>query len=467
MKSKQGFAAILIIFILGMVSIAVASGLILTGYNESQMARSGASGTSAYYVANSGVEDAIYKLNTLSGYAASSTVTYALPVATGNASVTVKPVAGNTKQRTIDSIGTMGPYASRLHALVENTSVKPGFEFAIQGGTNGVEINNSKIDGDVFSNGYIRGNQAAIKNGACKDTGTGLAWITGSASAVDTIGKIDTNDTGPCIMQDAIAAHLTECYVFGTRTSPNTVSTNCGGSVSPPVDSPAPTPAPMPLSDSDIQSIKSYLKNKGTTFSDDADLTDIDDCIIDGTSHAKNCGGITNTIGNIIITGNLVVNSNNILSISGPVWVKGSITFNSHVSVSITATTGQIVITDQSLTSSSNTAFDHNGNAYLLFISTYPVNPSTTPTPTPIPGPSSAFCDTPAITISSNTENVLFFAPSGCALINSNAKFKGSLVAEKVKITNNSEVTYDPNLVNAVFSTSQTGGWQIASFSQL
>lgn len=455
MKQK-GFAALLIIFILGMVSILVASGLILTGYNESQMARTGASGTSAFYVANSGVEDALYKLNTIPNFAAVTSVTFPLPVHTGNAVVTVKP-GGNSKERIIDSVGTMGPFTTRIHALVQNTSVKPGFLFAVQGGVNGVEISNSKVDGKAFSNGYIRGNKASVQANACKMTGTDRAWITETATAVDTIGKLDTNDTGVCISGDAIASYLKECYVVGTRTSPNAVDSNCDGNVTPPVISPAPPPVPPPMSDADIQSVKTYLTNKGTTFSGS--------CTIDGTSHVTNCGSTTNTIGNIIITENLTVASNNILKISGPVWVKGSITFNSNVSVTITAPTGQIVITDQPLISSSNTAFDHNGNAYLLFISTYTAYPS--PTPTPPPDPSSAFCDTPAITISSNTSNVLFFTPAGCALINSNATFVGSLVAEKVKIINNSTVTYDANLANAVFSTSQAGGWQIASFSRL
>lgn len=456
MKKQRGFAALLIIFILGMVSILVASGLILTGYNESQMARSGASGTSAFYVANSGIEDAIYKLNADPNYTA--TVPFELDVSTGKAKYTVVlPASGNNKERIIDSIGTMGPYVNRIHAVVENTSVKPGFEYAVQGGTNGVEISNSKVEGDVFSNGYIKGNKASVQANACKTTGTDRAWITETATAVDTIGKLDTNDTGVCISGDAIASYLKECYVVGTRTSPNAVDSNCAGNVTPPVISPAPTPVPPPMSDADIQSVKNYLTHKGTTFSGS--------CTIDGTSHMTNCGGTSNTIGNSIITENLTVSSNNILKISGPVWVKGSITFNSNVSITITATTGQIVITDQPLTSSSNTAFDHNGNAYLLFISTYTAYPS--PLPTPPPDPSSAFCDTPAITISSNTSNVLFFTPAGCALINSNATFVGSLVAEKVKIINNSTVTYDANLANAVFSTSQAGGWQIASFSQL
>lgn len=455
MKQK-GFAALLIIFILGMVSILVASGLILTGYNESQMARSGASGTSAYYVANSGVEDAIYKLNKDPNYAALIAVNYpSLSVSTGNASYTVSPVLGNNKQRTIDSVGTMGSYVSRIHALVENTSVKPGFEYAVQGGTNGVEINNSKIEGDVYSNGYIKGNKASVQGTTCKDTGTGYARITGTATAVGTIGRLDTNDTGPCITEDAIATNLDECYVFGSRVSPNTVSANCDGAISPPVPSPAPTPAPLPLSMDDIQSV--YNNITGTPYTGT--------CTIDGTSHLTNCGGSTNTIGNIVITGDLIVSSNNTLRVSGPVWVKGNIVFNSNVTVTIAATVGQIVVTERPLISSSNTAFDHNGNAYLLFISTYTLYPS--PSPTPTPEPSSAFCNTPAITISSNTQNVLFFAPLGCALINSNATFKGSLVAEKVKITNNSTVTYDSNLANAVFSTSQAGGWQIASFSQL
>lgn len=440
---NEGFAALLVVFVLGLASIFVASGLIVTGYNESVMSRTAGFGDKAFYEANSGMEDAIYKLNAgISGPTGFTTT-----MASGSAAVTI---SGTGKERQVTSVGTAGSYVSTVQATLENTSVKPGFLYALQANNNGIEIDHNtdirSLTGDatVFSNGYIAGDNNATQGGTCK----------GSASAVFgnayTVGAMEktTGGSGLCVSKDAIASAYNYCYVFGKRRT--AASGNCpGGSV---VADPVPTPVPLP--DMNIPGLKSFLTNQGTTYSGN--------CVVNGTSACS--GGAAKTIGNVIITGTLTIPSNTTMTVTGPVWVQGAIIINSNVMINLTGPAGKIVVTDSTITVDSNVSSANVGVAYLLLISTYTVYPA--PSPTPTPGVTSPFCSTPAITLSQNTSNILFFAPNGCISIESNATFVGSVVAEKIIVDSNSHVTYDPNLVNAVFNTTTAGGWQILRFSR-
>lgn len=461
MKKQRGFAALLIIFVLGMVSLLVASGLLITGYNESQMARTEASGTAAFYEANSGVEEALYKINHVPNYGVGSPATFTVSMNSGSASIIVHD--GTATQRTIDSTGTSGTYVSEIHTVVQNTSVTPGFMYAIQAGPDGFELdNNSTIqalsgDGNIYSNGYIKGKN----NGSGLCTSGSPSLIKGSAWAVTSIDKLNPG-TGVCVMKNAYANNLSYCNVIGNRNSPNSPSGNCnGGSY---INSPAPTPIPLP--DMGVDALKNYVISKGTTFTGD--------CTADGSLSSNNCAGTSNILGNIIITGNLVVNvpSGSRLNFSGPVWVKGSITFNSHTTVGLAAATtiSQIVVSDNTINSASNVTFCTNsisclgGTAYLMFLSTYPAKITPTPTPTPSPAPEG--CSNPAITIQSNSNSVLFYAPSGCVSVSANSTFQGAILGQKIVVNANSTVNYDPNLATAIFGLTQSGGWQTMSFSQ-
>lgn len=449
-KKQKGYAALLIIFVLGMVSVLIASSLLATGYGESLMGRTTNSSLKAFYAANSGVEDAVFKIRTIPNFGVSSTQNFTLPVDTASAAVTV---TGSQSTRQITSVGTFGVYARKIVTTVQNTSVTPGFIYAIQAGTNGIEIDQQSSvkatsgDGNAYSNGYIAGAKSDTQAGACKNSASA---IFGSVWAVTNVDKLANNDKGPCVTKDASANSLNYCHVFGKRNAPSAPSGNCDGGTY--VNTPAPTPIPLP--DMNIQGLKNYLTNKGTTFSGD--------CTADGT--LTSCGGVTNTVGNLIITGTLTVPSNKTLTVSGPVWVKGNIIFNSNVIIALANTIGQMVITDGIITSNSNVTFGGGGTAFLLFLSTY--NPYPSPSPTPTPGPSSAFCNTPAITVQSNTNDVLFYAPVGCVSVSSNSTFNGAILGEKIVVNNNSTVNYDPNLANAIFTINGPGGWQIQSFAE-
>ena len=467
--NNRGFAAILIIFILSLASILVASGLVLTGYNESQMARSGATGSTAFYAANAGIEDAIYKLNTLPHFAETSTVTYSLPVGTGNTSVTITPVTGNIKQRTVDAVGTVGLYTSRIRAILNYTIVTPGFLFAMQSGTSGIEIEQQSsvsgvggVDGNIYSAGDIKGKDNN-HNGAgnCQNSSS---QIIGSATAHTNIDRL-AGGTGICVVKDATANNLKYCYVDGTRNFYSSVdTTNCSGNILPPVNiTPTPAPTPIPLPDMGVEALKATLTTHGDQWTANGG-----NCDADGSNSPADCTKGTKILKNIVIHGNLIIDppTKQTISIEGPVLVTGDVTIKSNSSTTIPAIQpanvaySQMLVAEGKIISDSGVTFGTSeaGTIFLLFISEY-VPPS----------PYTDLCDTPAMTIHSNTFSVLFYGSRGCAVVVTTAStaYQGALVAEKIHLSNNSNIVYDPKLKDAKFATTALSGWQIASFKEL
>jgi hypothetical protein len=221
MKQK-GFAALLIIFILGMVSILIASGLILTGYNESQMARSGASGTTAFYAANSGVEDAIYKLTKNSFVVGMNK--FNLDLGNGNNASVSASVATNSA--TIRSIGTVDQFVSIINAKVSSASVSGEIKYAIQAGEGGIKFDD-KVKGNITGNVYSKGNINADKD----------ISIIGSASASGTIESTvhatPSTSHAPNIDLPVFDLSITQSYLnnFSPITGPYTVSNGSIGDV--------------------------------------------------------------------------------------------------------------------------------------------------------------------------------------------------------------------------------------------
>lgn len=469
MNRNRGFAALLIIFILGMVSILVASGLILTGYNESQMARSGASGTSAYYAANSGVEDAIYKLNFLTGFAASTATTdrtYTIPGTLIKPVVTVAHDPSSSKQRIIDSVATIGPFVSHIHAIVKNTIVTPGFLFALQAGNGGIEMEQQSLisgasgaDGDIYSRGDIKGKDNNHNGaGECQNSASAIAGTARARGSIDQLA----GGSGICVSKDVYADDLKFCFVTGTRNYYTQVNNaNCSGIVTP-ANKITPTPTPIDLPDMGIDSLKTTLQDHGTIWTQNGG-----NCNADGSNGSWDCTKGTKILKNYIIPGTLIIDppTHQTITIEGPVWVKGDVTIKSNSSSTIPSIKpgnvaySQMMVVDGKITSDSGVTFGTGGGGtiFLLFISTFA--PA---------APYADLCDTPAMTIHSNTFSVLFYATQGCAEVITTAStaYQGALLGEKIHVNNNTNVIYDPKLQGANFATTALSGWQIASFRQ-
>ncbi|MGD8744390.1 MAG: hypothetical protein PVJ52_02245 [Candidatus Woesebacteria bacterium] len=460
MIKEKGQAALVIIFVLGIISVLIGVSLQKTGYVESVMGRNNENSLKAFYIANSGVEEAIYRIQLDSSFGYPSPGSFDLDV--GEGKVEVEVTGSDENERIIESVGTWENYVRRVRVLVYNTSFKPGFIDAIHAGLGGVEIrNNSRVmgmedaDGNVYSKSFIKGakNDYSLVSGECK---TSASAIYGSAYAVETITKLADNDSGVCVMKDANAEFLDNCFVVGSAISPNTPPIDCPHLGEWVDDEPPPE---RDLPEMGVGTMKKFLDAKGEKFSGD--------CILDGSGGADDCSDGTNQIGTIKIEGNLIKPQNVDIVVSGPVWVTGDIIFESNSEIALgDVTTSQMVVSDGKIESNSNISYlpkeitDDEGNvtkAFLLFISTYDSG---------LESDDPLFCDDEAISLFSNNNSVLFYSTEGCILVNANSNFHGAILGEGIRVDNNSEVEYDPDLQGAIFGLTKSGGWQTIEFEE-
>lgn len=176
-QEQAGQAAILIVFVIGMVSVLIGISLLKTGTNESFMGRATSASSNAFYAANSGVEEAFYRL----GRGLTNPGTFTIAVGVGSSAHV--SISGLGDQKTIEAIGTYKNFVRKIKTEVEKTSVASPFRYAIQAGDGGLEFTKkADITGDIYSNGDI----TAIKNVSVG----GSVFAYGSVSSLVTASSI-------------------------------------------------------------------------------------------------------------------------------------------------------------------------------------------------------------------------------------------------------------------------------------
>lgn len=483
----KGQAAILIIFVIGMVGLLIGMSLSKTGFAESMMGRGTAGSTYAFYVANAGIEDALYKIQKAEESGYYNIPQYTLKVGDGSTIVTIsnrivtKDDTLERIQRDILSVGTYDNYVRRIRVSAQIDILKPEFTRIIQAGVGGIEIErNVSISGrhkdgtpadvSIYSNSFVRGWHNGNNNRPNCDSPSATSQIKGNVYAVDSIDRLD-NGYGPCIDGDAFAGAINQCRIFGSyySGSGNVNQASCPHNANywcNPEDDPERCKAPEEINLPEIYPdlIKEHIG--GNIHNGD--------CIIGNTNHAGSCyepnmdGSVT--VGNIIIKGDLITNSSSIMHISGPVYVEGNITFASNQTInlhpSIVDKTSLIILSEGRIIANSNTNFTSVDSSFLLLASLYENDLKEKDGLTYV-------CEgndnIDAISIHSNVNSILFYAVNGCAYVKSSAgkEYFGAIIARGVKIDQNVALVYDPVLEAAEFKLSQDGGWQISSFTEL
>lgn len=478
MKSKKlfnGQAAILIVFILGMVAVLISVSQLKLGSLESFRGRAAAASLQAFYAANSGIEDAMRRL------VEDTTIGNTIPDVTNldidgdgisEVTTTVCPTGSicNDTEKTIISVSNVKNFIRRIRVRVWNAEVKPGFLDAIHADQGGVELEGTTSirvlsgydgSGNVYSNSFIKGtkNDYDDKKNECKKSSSA---VNGSAWAVDNIGKLESSDTGVCITENAYSGSLNYCYVNGNVESPSSPSFDCPYSGSYTIASP---PDIKELPDMGIDTFKSNFT------SDDF----FGDCELTGDGSIDDCSNGTYQIGNLKINGDLTINPkdpNKEVEFTGPVWVTGDLVIKANTKVGIEKSiydVSQLIVVDGTIESAAGVSFginidpsDPDTVAFLLFVSTLPSASE-----------EDDVCKENdkdniynSIRLSSNTNSVLFYAYNGCVLVNANGSFQGAILGKKVRVVTNSDIVYDPRLENAVFGLSSKIGWQISDFEE-
>lgn len=159
--------------------------------------------------------------------------------------------------------------------------------------------------------------------------------------------------------------------------------------------------------------------------------------------------GDTPTLGPIRINGNLNFVNNQIVTLTGTVYVTGTITFANNNQIHLHSDYGDssgIIITDGNMAVNNNAQFFGSGqpNTYILLLSTS----------------SSLDPANPAINLLNNADSAIAYAHAGLVKLNNNFHVKEA-TGYKLHISQNASVTYESGLQNALFTSGPGAGWQL------
>lgn len=200
-------------------------------------------------------------------------------------------------------------------------------------------------------------------------------------------------------------------------------------------------PEPFPISVDDIERWK-------------------DDAEAGGVITGNHTISVDGSLGPKKITGNLTVNINKVLTVTGTLWVEGRIILNNGSKIVLSPSygpAGGIIISDGRITLSNNSSFEGSGQdgsvVLLITLSDCPISLS---------------CLTnPAINIGNNAGAVVLYAPYGSLHFSNNTQAKEA-TAYQIIMDSNAELIYEAGLANGNFSSGPAGsGYDISSWKEV
>ena len=400
------------------ISLAIALGMSAPAILNLKNARDTVFSKQSYFAAESAIEDAYLRLK--NGKQLGSTFYMTINGATATGTVVT---AGSNKEVTV-----IGDANLRQRKLFASLKVGTGiaFYYGIQSGNGGFYMaNNSQVTGNVYSNGQIIGNDSSH------------TFITGSAVSAGSSGAIKKVGIGTGSAGDAWANTVQNTTVAGALYCTSGTGNNkaCDTSRG---DAP---PVAMPVTDEQIAAWKAVAEAGG---------------VISGNVSPSG----TLTIGPKKINGNLTLNNNDVLILTGAVWVTGTITTNNHTNINLGSAYGSddgILITDKYASISNDTTFNQGGidDSFIILVAT-----SDCPTTTAICGGNNA------ISVQNNAGAVILYAPYGTLSLSNNASLS-SAAAYKINLSNNANIVYDFGVVDSNFVSGPSGGWNMQSLQEI
>ncbi len=156
-RNQYGQAALVMVLVVMMVMLVIIASVGLLTYNDIKTIGSVADSSQSYYTAEAGIEDALFRIVTKKSYSNN----YSLNVGSG---LTQVAVSGPLTALVVTSKGNVN---NRFRKLSVNLSVTPtsnriSFNYGVQVGYGGLQmLNNTTINGNVYSDGNITGGNTA------------------------------------------------------------------------------------------------------------------------------------------------------------------------------------------------------------------------------------------------------------------------------------------------------------------
>lgn len=410
-KNKQsGFVVSIITFFVLIIMLSVAVSMSALVAWRQKIATNVVKSTQSYYTAESGVEDALLRLNNSPQM---PPLNYNVSVNGTTANVVIPGIIGSA--RVITSQGNSGNIIRNIQTVYSVDNQGVSFHYGAQVGNGGLTMNNgSRIQGNVFSNGNISGGSGTIDNNVI---------VAGNGNSIKDV-YVGGNVLSYSCLSSASVANLTyvtgglhTCMVRGTTS----------------VQSSEIASQPLPISQSQIDAWKSEATDGG---------------VITGSVTISN--DATQSLGPKKITGSLTVGNNATLNMTGTIYVVGDISISNNAKVKLDSSYGPlggVLISDKIITPSNNSILQGSGqtSSYLLILSTDISNS--------------------AISINNNATGAIFYTSAGGITISNNARVK-ELTGYKIIMSNNSTIEYDSGLANVLFSDGPSGGWKVTSWEE-
>ncbi|PIV38744.1 MAG: hypothetical protein COS30_00430 [Candidatus Portnoybacteria bacterium CG02_land_8_20_14_3_00_45_8] len=156
---KRGFAAVVSVLIVLSTILIVVGAISVITFAQQKITRNSALSAQAYYAADSGIEDCLYRVIKGKKYQASNSLT----IASSTAAISISDAGGQT------IIRVNGEQANRwrnLQVKLEINAEDISFHYGVQIGEGGLTMNNSSsILGNLYSNGPVQGFNNASTSG--------------------------------------------------------------------------------------------------------------------------------------------------------------------------------------------------------------------------------------------------------------------------------------------------------------
>ncbi len=421
MCRNKGFAAFL-------TSILLLSTLILLGVFTSLLVLQGTRASRrsydsvrAYYLAESGIEDALLRLRKGMPWQ----TPYSFLTDEGEVEVSISDQVGGA--RTIRAIGVVQGEKRKVEIVYEVTSDEISFYYGAQAGEGGILMgNNARIKGNVYSNGNI----VAVKGGEGYVDNTAVVAQNGNRIESIIIGE---NAKAYVCEGSEIGGDFTyvegggpgDCVVMGATSSQTEEI---------PIE-------PLPILQSQVDGWKQDIEEEGNIIVGDYQVPSKE----------------TTYLGPVKIEGNLSFGNGADLRITGTIWVTGGIDITNNAVISLDpgvyGSSSGIIMADGKIKVRNNAYLSGTGQegSYIMILSTNIERDD---------------LDNPAIRVNNNADAAIFYTTQGLIVLRNNISCR-EVTGYKVFLDNNAVVEYESGLAESSFVSGTGGGWSVSRWEEI
>ena len=419
---NKGYVIIFNVIFLAVISILILVGVVNPILSNLGSSQSFIESKKAFLLSDSGVWEALYRLNTNKSLLASNSIT--LSSSTATIAITTTSFG---KDITVTSPTNKFQRNIRMKLML-GTGIS--FHYGIQSGEGGFTMNNSSsVTGSVFSSGPVTGSGNYIYGDVVSAGPSGL--ISGVHATGTAFAHTIQNST---IDKDAY-------YVTKTNTTVN--GTSYPNSADQPV-------VALPISDEQISEWESDAAAGGTATCTSGKYSITSDA----------------TIGPIKVPCNLVIKGSGIIvTIAGPIWVTGNIDTQTSPTIRISSSLGTqnvpIIadnpsnrLTSSIITLGQGTGFAGSGStgSFVFMISQ---NNS---------GETGGTNE--AISVGQSSNALVGYASHGLISLSQSVSLK-EVTAYKITLQNSANIQYDRGLASSLFQAGPSGGYQLIQWDEI